>query len=217
MCRQAQLQAENGGCQCGGAALPPLATTFSDINGACNLCAGQSNAVVPISNYNEVVQTNVVGSMNCKGLYDAMIDGIISANLCPTVQQAAGKTCCNSSGGGNGNGGGNGGGGNSQTSSQIASQFTPGNNNISYNNGSPPAPAPAPVPAPGPWVYPVDPLPAANVPAPAPAPTPLYALTARPSSSLPWRQGRSSISSEKRDSRERVSSSIRGAAESPSF
>jgi len=95
MCRQAQLQAEEGGCECGGDPLPPLMSQFTDLNGACNLCDGQSSPVVPIDNYNAVVQTNVVGSMNCKGLYDAMIDGVLSANLCPTVQAAAGSTCCN--------------------------------------------------------------------------------------------------------------------------
>ena len=95
MCRQAQLQAEKGGCECGGDPLPPLMSQFTDLNGACNLCDGQSSPVVPIDQYNAVVQTNVVGSMNCKGLYDAMIDGVLSANLCPTVQAAAGSTCCN--------------------------------------------------------------------------------------------------------------------------
>mmetsp|Transcript_64260 Transcript_64260/g.71968 ORF Transcript_64260/g.71968 Transcript_64260/m.71968 type:complete len:314 (+) Transcript_64260:161-1102(+) len=228
MCRQAQLQAETGGCECGGAALPPMNSMFTDINPACNLCAGQASPVVPISNYNEVVQTNVVGSMNCKGLYDAMTDGIISAALCPAVQRAAGSTCCTSSGGSSS------GLSSSQTTSQIASQFTP-DNNISYNNGSPsvPAPAQAPVQAPGqPWIFPNDPLPAAAntgnarviVPAPrplapAPAPTPLYSITARPeydsTSSSARTTGRHSDASS--SGRDRRSANIRGAAESPSF
>ena len=220
MCRQAQLQAETGGCQCGGAALPPMNSMFTDINPACNLCAGQASPVVPISNYNEVVQTNVVGSMNCKGLYDAMTDGIISAALCPAVQRAAGSTCCTGSGGSS----------SSQTTSQIASQFTP-DTTITYNNGSPPVPAPAqaPVQAPGqPWIFPNDPLPAANantdnarviVPAPkppAPAPTPLYSITARPEyDSTSRTTGRHSDASS--SGRDRRSANIRGAADSPSF
>jgi len=221
MCRQAQLQAETGGCQCGGAPLAPMNSMFTDINPACNLCAGQASPVVPISNYNEVVQTNVVGSMNCKGLYDAMTDGIISAALCPAVQRAAGSTCCTSSGSG--------------SSSGSSSTQTTSDNNISYNNGSPPVPAPAqaPVQAPGqPWIFPNDPLPAATntgnarvivpaprPPAPAPAPTPLYSITARPeydfTSSSARTTGRHSDASS--SGRDRRSANIRGAADSPSF
>ena len=51
MCQQTQLQSEEGGCVCGGTALTPLMSQFTDLNGACNLCDGQGNSpVVPIDN-----------------------------------------------------------------------------------------------------------------------------------------------------------------------
>mmetsp|Transcript_603 Transcript_603/g.726 ORF Transcript_603/g.726 Transcript_603/m.726 type:complete len:365 (+) Transcript_603:131-1225(+) len=101
MCAQAQLQGEMGGCLCsgggGGAALAPIQSQVSNINPACDLCARQASAVVPASNYELAVTTDVVGAQNCQGLYDSLQEGIIDSELCAQVQQAAGATCCSSS------------------------------------------------------------------------------------------------------------------------
>jgi len=121
MCAQAQLQGENGGCQCGGAAMAPIQSTYTDINMACDMCAGQASSVVPTSNYDKTVATGVVGTMNCKGLYDAAAAGTISSTLCPQVQRAAGSQCCSSSG-------------SSSFSRPTTNNNNNSNNNISYNS-----------------------------------------------------------------------------------
>ena len=48
MCRQAQLQAELGGCSCGGAILPLMNPQFTDVHSSCNLFVGKSSSMVPI-------------------------------------------------------------------------------------------------------------------------------------------------------------------------
>jgi len=98
MCAHAQLQGENGGCQCGGNPMNSIQSQVSNPNAACDLCAGQASAVVPSSNYDKTVATGVAGTHNCQGLYGAMASGIISSTLCPAIQRAAGATCCSSSG-----------------------------------------------------------------------------------------------------------------------
>jgi len=136
MCAQAQLQGENGGCHCGGAAMAPIQSQVSQLNPACDLCAGQASAVVPSSNYDKTVATGVAGTHNCQGLYGAMASGTISSTLCPAIQRAAGATCCSSSG-------------SSSFSSRpiITSSNTNTNNsnsnaNISYNTGAVSSPSP---------------------------------------------------------------------------
>mmetsp|Transcript_63504 Transcript_63504/g.71868 ORF Transcript_63504/g.71868 Transcript_63504/m.71868 type:complete len:263 (-) Transcript_63504:57-845(-) len=103
MCAQAQLQGEMGGCLCsgggGGAALAPIQSQVSNINPACDLCAGQASAVVPSSNYDKTVATGVAGTHNCQSLYTTLASGTISSTLCSAIQRAAGATCCSSSSG----------------------------------------------------------------------------------------------------------------------
>jgi len=123
MCAQAQLQGENGGCHCGGAAMAPIQSQVSQLNPACDLCAGQASAVVPSSNYDKTVATGVAGTHNCQGLYGAMASGTISSTLCPAIQQAAGATCCANNG--------------SSNSNLSRPPTTTGSNaNISYNTGA---------------------------------------------------------------------------------
>jgi len=118
MCAQAQLQGENGGCQCGGTPMNSIQSQVSNPNAACDLCAGQASRSVPSSNYDTTVATGVAGTHNCQGLESAMASGVISSNLCPAIQRAAGATCCSSSG----------------SSSFNRPTSTGSNSNISYNN-----------------------------------------------------------------------------------
>jgi len=121
MCAQAQLQGENGGCQCGGTPMNSIQSQVSNPNAACDLCAGQASRSVPSSNYDTTVATGVAGTHNCQGLEGALASGIISSNLCPAIQRAAGATCCSSSG----------------SSSYTRPTSTGSNSNISYNNAPP--------------------------------------------------------------------------------
>jgi len=181
MCRHAQLQAEGNGCQCGGAPLPPLSTQYSDIHPACDMCATVSGSpAVPMSNWDKLISTGVIGTHNCKGLFEAMADGIIGSNLCPTVQQVAGPECC------------------LESPSYTQSQYIANNDyTISYNSGGsnpvPPAPVPAPSPSPTP------------APTPAPVPQPQYTTSTSTSTSSimsSWsRTGRSSINDQRNRNR----------------
>lgn len=89
MCGQARLQAEAGGC----CTQNNVSNVVTNINGACSLCYGRGGSV-PSSKEGEAFNTGVIGTMNCGGLEDAMSQGIISASLCPRVQEAAGDFCC---------------------------------------------------------------------------------------------------------------------------
>jgi len=91
MCANARLLAKQ--CPCPGGNRP--AEVVIDINDACNLCAAYPGKTPSnVGTTGITVNTNVVGNMNCGGLYNAMNSGIISSNLCPIVKQAAGQTCC---------------------------------------------------------------------------------------------------------------------------
>jgi hypothetical protein len=103
MCRQAQLQAEWGDCDCvdddenyddAFEEPPSLLEMYADPNGACNMCAGQDNGSIPESKKDALVATGVMGTQSCGGLHFAMMEGILSANLCPAIQQVAGPVCC---------------------------------------------------------------------------------------------------------------------------
>jgi len=100
MCARAQLQGEDGGCQCGGgdANMAPIQSQVTQLNPPCDLCAGQASAVVPSSKYETAVATSV-GRHNCQGLYFALASGIVSEPVCPVIQRMAGATCCGSSSG----------------------------------------------------------------------------------------------------------------------
>jgi len=94
MCANARLLAKQ--CPCPGGNRP--AEVVIDINDSCNLCAAYPGKTPSnVGTTGITVNTNVVGNMNCGGLYNAMNSGIISSNLCPIVKQAAGQTCCTSS------------------------------------------------------------------------------------------------------------------------
>ena len=121
-CGLAQIWATRE-CECSGPPAPPDNNVF-DINPACDLCGNiDGNArelnYVPGFLTDELVETGVAGRMPCGGLYHALSEGVLSSNLCPTVQRNAGAFCCSipnlddppPANGGN-NGGGNGGGGN---------------------------------------------------------------------------------------------------------
>ena len=94
MCGKARLQAEGGGC----CSKNNISSVVTNINGACNLCAGRGNGSVASNKREEVANTGVIGTMNCGGLENAMQQGIISADLCPIVQKQAGPFCCSSGG-----------------------------------------------------------------------------------------------------------------------
>jgi hypothetical protein len=107
-CGLAQLWAETN-CPCNGPAIAPTTDTFKDPNPACDLCSGQMFASVPQLNSEVTANTGVAGTMNCAGLYNAMAEGVLSSNLCPTVQANAGATCCSIESVAPGSGGGGGG------------------------------------------------------------------------------------------------------------
>lgn len=99
MCRQAQLHAEWGECDCTEdddlyEEPASLLDQYVDPNDACNMCAGMENNFVPDSKKGSLVNTGILGTQNCEGLYNAMMEGIISANLCPTIKEVAGPACC---------------------------------------------------------------------------------------------------------------------------
>ena len=103
MCRSAQLQAEQHGCRCGGEPMAALQSTYVDLNPACNMCATvamkDSNlntqlSPIPFENKDKLVNTGIIGSHNCQGLFEALADGILSSTLCPQIQTVAGPVCC---------------------------------------------------------------------------------------------------------------------------
>lgn len=111
-CALAQLWAENN-CDCVGPEIAPTTDNYKDPNPACDLCAGQMFDAVPQLNSELAANTGVAGVMNCLGLYNAMAEGVLSSNLCPSVQANAGPVCCSlesvvpgqGSGGGSSSGG----------------------------------------------------------------------------------------------------------------
>ena len=113
-CGLAQYWAENS-CTCNGPSIAPSSDTYKDPNAACNLCAGFQFDYVPAVNSDLTANTGVAGTMNCQGLYDAMAQGVLSTNLCPTVQANAGATCCNLQSVAAGSGSGSSGGGTTTT------------------------------------------------------------------------------------------------------
>jgi hypothetical protein len=118
-CALAQLWAEQK-CQCNGPSIPPTTDNIKDPNPACDLCpSGQFQFnYVPAVNADVTASTGVAGNMNCEGLYQAMSEGVLTSNICPTVRANAGPICCNlesvGGGGGGSSSGGGGGGGQSQ-------------------------------------------------------------------------------------------------------
>lgn len=75
-------------CDCYGA---ELVDQVKDPNPGCKLCL---NGNVPAKNYDKLVKTGVVGSMNCQGLEYAMKQGVLTANTCSRVAQNSRATCC---------------------------------------------------------------------------------------------------------------------------
>jgi len=57
-------------------------------------CCCSGCCYVPQVNAGITANTGVAGNMNCKGLYTAMSEGVLTSNLCPTVIANAGSTCC---------------------------------------------------------------------------------------------------------------------------
>jgi hypothetical protein len=115
-CGLAQTFAEQS-CTCSGPSIPSMNANVKDLNPACDLCQGQALDYVPQVNAGITANTGVAGNMNCKGLYNAMSEGVLTSNLCPAVIANAGATCCsinieeiNGAGGGGGSSSGGGGG-----------------------------------------------------------------------------------------------------------
>lgn len=84
-------------CECSGPAIPNPTDTYKEPNPACDLCGapGLQFKFVPSPNQDKLTNTRVAGQQNCAGLYKAAAQGVLSANLCPTVQQYSGPDCCN--------------------------------------------------------------------------------------------------------------------------
>lgn len=84
-------------CDCFGVEIPGPLDTYKEPNPACDLCGSGTNmfSYVPDVNYEKTTNTQVMGVHNCLGLYQAMAQGVLSSNLCPTVQAASGLDCCN--------------------------------------------------------------------------------------------------------------------------
>lgn len=82
-------------CACSGPSIPSMNDDVKDLNPACDLCKGMDLDFVPAVNAGITANTGVAGNMNCKGLYNAMSQGVLTSNLCPTVIANAGPVCCN--------------------------------------------------------------------------------------------------------------------------
>jgi len=93
-CGLAQTFAEQS-CSCAGPAIASMNENVKDLNPACDLCAGMQLDYVPTVNAGITADTGVAGNMNCKGLYNAMSQGVLTNNLCGAVTQNAGPVCCN--------------------------------------------------------------------------------------------------------------------------
>ena len=81
-------------CTCSGPSIPPLQDHVVNPTPSCNLCV-TAGLTVPAVMENELVQTGVAGRMPCGGLYDALAQGILAANMCSVVQKNAAAFCCN--------------------------------------------------------------------------------------------------------------------------
>mmetsp|Transcript_24302 Transcript_24302/g.67290 ORF Transcript_24302/g.67290 Transcript_24302/m.67290 type:complete len:274 (-) Transcript_24302:212-1033(-) len=92
-CSLAQTLA-NDHCTCTGPDIGNMNDNIKQLNPACDLCQGQQLSYVPQVNSGITANTGVAGNMNCEGLYNAMAQGVLTSNLCPTVISNAGPTCC---------------------------------------------------------------------------------------------------------------------------
>lgn len=92
-CALAQTFA-NDYCTCTGPDIGDMNDNVKQLNPACDLCQGQQLNYVPQVNSGITANTGVAGNMNCEGLYNAMAQGVLTSNLCPTVISNAGPTCC---------------------------------------------------------------------------------------------------------------------------
>jgi hypothetical protein len=82
-------------CDCSGPSLPPPTDKYIDPNPVCNLCEGRDFNFVPEPNVNKLSNTGCCGSMNCQILYKGAAEGVLSPNLCSTIQTNSGDDCCN--------------------------------------------------------------------------------------------------------------------------
>ena len=82
-------------CDCSGPSIPPPTDDFKDSNPSCNLCAGRDFDFIPQPNRDKLSETGCCGRMNCSILYKGAAEGVLTTNMCSTVQQNSGADCCN--------------------------------------------------------------------------------------------------------------------------
>jgi hypothetical protein len=82
-------------CDCSGPSIPLPTDDYKDPNPACNLCAGRDFDFVPGPNLKKLSDTGCCGRMNCEILYIGAAEGVLSANLCASIQENSGADCCN--------------------------------------------------------------------------------------------------------------------------
>jgi len=85
-------------CEAGCCGPPGQSNCFGgnvkDPNPSCDICKDQQFDFVPGVNAEKTTRTSRFGTHNCKGLYFAASEGMFSANMCPLLQDEAGKNCC---------------------------------------------------------------------------------------------------------------------------
>jgi hypothetical protein len=95
LCATAQYLAWYYECECFGPDIPPPTDNYIDPNPACDLCAGRDFNFVPEPNLDKLTDTGCCGRQNCDILYQGAAEGVLTAELCSTIQKESGEDCCN--------------------------------------------------------------------------------------------------------------------------